>query len=40
MGGNPLITQSHEKMLNEFLSRLDKNDVVQLVKIVFMRCYP
>lgn len=32
MGGNPLITQSHEKMLNEYLSRLDKNDVVQTVK--------
>jgi AraC-like DNA-binding protein len=32
LGGNPLITQSHEKMLNEFLSRLDKNDVVQSVK--------
>ena len=32
MGDNSLITQSHEKMLNEFLSRLDKNDVVQLVK--------
>jgi AraC-like DNA-binding protein len=32
LGGNPLITQSHEKMLNEFLSRLDKNDVVQTVK--------
>ena len=32
LGGNPLITQSHEKMLNEFLSRLDKNDVVQIVK--------
>jgi AraC-like DNA-binding protein len=32
LGGNPLITQSHEKMLNEFISRLDKNDVVQTVK--------
>lgn len=32
LGGNPLITQSHEKMLNEFLSRIDKNDVVQTVK--------
>ena len=32
MGGNPLITQSYEKMLNEFLSRLDKKDVVQTVK--------
>lgn len=32
LGGNPLITQSHEKILNEFLSRLDKNDVVQSVK--------
>jgi AraC-like DNA-binding protein len=32
LGGNSLVTQSHEKMLNEFLSRLDKNDVVQTVK--------
>ena len=32
LGGNPLVTQTHEKMLNEFLCRLDKNDVVQTVK--------
>jgi AraC-like DNA-binding protein len=32
IGGNPLLTQSHEKMLDDYLSRLDKNDVVQLVK--------
>ena len=32
LGGNPLITQSHEKMLNEFLSRLDNNDVIQSIK--------
>ena len=32
LGGNTLVTQSHEKLLNEFLSRLDKNDVVQTVK--------
>ncbi|MFT6989651.1 MAG: AraC-like DNA-binding protein [Paraglaciecola sp.] len=32
LGGNPLLTQSHERMLDEYLLRLDKNDVVQIVK--------
>ncbi len=32
VGGNPLLTQSHEKMLDDYLSRLDKNDVEQRVK--------
>ncbi|QOL26339.1 AraC family transcriptional regulator [Thalassotalea sp. LPB0316] len=32
VGGNPLLTQSHEKILDDYLSRLDKNDVEQLVK--------
>ncbi|WP_286263752.1 AraC family transcriptional regulator [Thalassotalea atypica] len=31
-GGNPLIMQTHEKILNDYLSRIDKNDVEQLVK--------
>ncbi|WP_284298857.1 AraC family transcriptional regulator [Thalassotalea loyana] len=31
-GGNPLLTQSHEKLLDDYLSRLDKSDVEQLVK--------
>lgn len=32
MTGNPLITQAHEKMLDEFLSRIDKSDLVHCVK--------
>lgn len=32
VGSNPLLTQSHEKMLDEYLSRIDKSDVEQLVK--------
>lgn len=32
IGGNPLLTQTHEKMLDDYITRLDKNDVVQLVK--------
>ena len=32
MGANPLITQTHEKLLNEFLSRVDKNDLIQQVR--------
>ena len=30
--GNPLITQSHEKMLDEFMARLDKNDLTHVIK--------
>ena len=29
---NPALTQSHERMLDEYLQRLDKSDIVQLVK--------
>lgn len=32
MGGNPLITHSHEKMLDEFMARLDKNDLSHVIK--------
>jgi len=32
MSGNPLITQVHEKMLDEFLSRIDKSDLIHVVK--------
>lgn len=32
VGRNPLLTQSHEKLLDEYLSRLDKTDVEQLVR--------
>lgn len=30
--GNPLITQSHEKMLDEFMARVDKNDLTHVIK--------
>lgn len=32
MCGNPLITHSHEKMLDEFMARLDKNDLSHVIK--------
>lgn len=32
IGGNALLIQSHEKMLDEYMTRIDKNDVEQLVK--------
>jgi AraC-like DNA-binding protein len=32
MCGNPLITHSHEKMLDEFMVRLDKNDLSHVIK--------
>ncbi|WNC74245.1 AraC family transcriptional regulator ligand-binding domain-containing protein [Thalassotalea psychrophila] len=32
IGGNPLLTQHHEKMLDEYITRLDKSDIVQQVK--------
>jgi AraC-like DNA-binding protein len=32
IGANPLITQTHEKLLNEFLSRVNKNDLIQQVR--------
>ena len=32
MCGNPLITQSHEKMLDEFMVRVDKNDLTHVIK--------
>ena len=31
-GSNPLITQIHEKMLNEFMARIDKNDLTHVIK--------
>jgi AraC-like DNA-binding protein len=30
--GNPLITHSHEKMLDEFMARVDKNDLTHIIK--------
>jgi len=32
IGGNPLITQVHQKMLDEFLSRIDKDDLTYVIK--------
>lgn len=32
IGGNPLITQVHEKMLDDFLSRIDKDDLSYVIK--------
>lgn len=32
IGGNPLITQSHEQMLNEFMARIDKNDLTHVIR--------
>jgi len=32
MCGNPLITHSHEKMLDEFMARIDKNDLSHVIK--------
>ena len=32
IGANPLITQTHEKLLNEFLSRINKDDLIQQVR--------
>jgi len=32
MCGNPLITHSHEKMLDEFMARVDKNDLSHVIK--------
>ena len=30
--GNPLITHSHEKMLDDFMARIDKNDLSHVIK--------
>lgn len=30
--GNPLITHSHEKILDEFMARIDRNDLVHVIK--------
>ncbi len=31
LGGNPLVTQAHEKLLNEFLSRVNKDDLSHII---------
>ncbi len=31
LGGNPLVTQAHEKLLNEFLSRVNKDDLSHVI---------
>ncbi|MBD8514584.1 AraC family transcriptional regulator [Photobacterium sp. WH77] len=30
--GNSLLAQTHEKMLDEFLTRMDKNDLIQIIR--------
>ncbi len=40
IGANPLITQSHEKLLNEFLSRVDKNDLIQQLRSKIYEALP
>lgn len=32
IGGNALVTQAHEKMLDDFLSRIDKSDLTYVIK--------
>jgi len=32
LGANPIITQTHEKLLNEFLCRIHKDDIIQQVR--------
>ncbi len=32
VGGNPLVTHAHEKMLDDFLSRIDKSDLAYVIK--------
>jgi len=32
VGGNPLVTHAHEKMLDDFLSRIDKSDLTYVIK--------
>lgn len=40
IGANPLITQTHEKLLNEFLYRVDKNDLIQQVRSKIYEALP
>lgn len=40
VGANPLITQAHEKLLNEFLSRVNKDDLIQQVKTKIYEVLP
>lgn len=32
IGGNPMVTYAHEKMLDDFLSRIDKSDLTYVIK--------
>lgn len=40
MVGNTIITQIHEKVLDELLNRIDKNDLIYLVKTIIYRELP
>lgn len=40
MCGNPLITHSHEKMLDEFMARLNKNDLSHVIKTKIFELLP
>lgn len=40
MVGNPIITQMHEKVLDELLSRIDKNDLIYSVKSIIYKELP
>lgn len=38
--GNPLITQAHEKMLDDFMSRVNKNDLSHVIKTMIYEALP
>jgi len=40
IGGNPLVTQAHEKMLDDFLSRIDKSDLSYVIKNKIYQALP
>jgi len=40
MCGNPLITSSHEKMLDDFMARVDKNDLSHVIKSKIFELLP
>ncbi|NRA62093.1 MAG: AraC family transcriptional regulator [Psychrobium sp.] len=40
LGSNPLITQGNEKMLEDFLSRIDRHDLIYVIKNKIHACLP
>lgn len=40
IGANPLITITHEKLLNEFMSRINKDDLIQTVRTKIYEMLP